>query len=122
MYYEESGMSENTHLDTILLGGYLDNLGESIVQQMLDLYLGQSVIYIDDIASATSIDKQQEWQEFCHKMKGAAGSVGLLQVHKKLVEIEKSEVNEENKKVMVNDLRALNQDATNAFIAWLSNY
>lgn len=113
-------MSENTHLDTVLLGGYLDNLGESIVQQMLDLYLGQSVIYINDIASATSVEQQQEWQEYCHKMKGAAGSVGLLLVHKKLVEIEKSEVNEESKKTMVDDLKELNQDATNIFITWLS--
>jgi len=120
MYYKESEMSENTHLDTVLLGGYLDNLGESIVQQMLDLYLGQSVIYIDDIASATSVDKQQEWQEYCHKMKGAAGSVGLLLVHKKLVEIEKSEVNAESKKIMVNDLKELNQNATNIFSNWLS--
>ena len=120
MYYKESRMSENTHLDTVLLSGYLDNLGESIVQQMLDLYLGQSIIYINDIESATSADKQKEWQEFCHKMKGAAGSVGLLQVHKKLVEIEKVEVNEESKKIMVSDLKELNQNATNIFSTWLS--
>ncbi len=113
-------MSENTHLDVALLEGYLDNLGQSVVQQMLDLYLGQSVIYIDDISKNLSVELQREWQESCHKMKGAAGSVGLLQVHKKLVEIEKSEASSDAKKTMVDELKQLNENATDAFFSWLS--
>ena len=120
MGYKGNRMSENTHLDVILLGGYLDNLGGNVVQQMLDLYLGQSVIYINDIADSVSADKQLEWKESCHKMKGAAGSVGLLQVHKHLVNIEKSTASEEDKKEMIVDLEKLNEAATDAFIAWLS--
>jgi hypothetical protein len=118
--YKERSMSANAHLDTVLLDGYLDNLGESVVQQMLELYLGQSAIYINDIAGSIGIGKQLEWKESCHKMKGAAGSVGLLQVHKKLVEIEKSEEDDDSKKTMVTDLKALNENATDAFFTWLS--
>jgi len=113
-------MNENAHLDITLLEGYLDSLGQSVVQQMLDLYLGQSIIYIDDINRHIGIEQQRDWQESCHKMKGAAGSVGLLQVHKMLVDIEKSEVDDDSKKALVEDLKLLNKNATNVFIKWLS--
>ena len=66
------------HLDLDLLQGYIDNLGKAVVEQMLQLYISQSAIYIDDIRSNVSDDKQKLWQESCHKMKGAAGSVGLF--------------------------------------------
>jgi len=113
-------VNQTTHLDLELLQGYIDNLGKSIVQQMLDLYIGQSAIYLDEIAETVAIDKQELWQESCHKMKGAAGSVGLLIVHKKLVMIEKMEESETIKLIHLSELKALNTAAYNDFSDWLS--
>jgi len=107
-------------LDIDLLQGYIDNLGKTVVEQMLQLYINQSAIYIDDIASNISTDNQKLWQESCHKMKGAAGSVGLLLVHKKLVSIEKSEESENAKLSHIEELRELNVKANEDFSNWLS--
>jgi len=108
------------HLDLDLLQGYIDNLGKAVVEQMLQLYISQSAIYIDDIRSNVSDDKQKLWQESCHKMKGAAGSVGLLLVHKKLVSIEKMVESENLKKQHITELDELNTQANTEFNDWLS--
>lgn len=113
-------MNQTTHLDLGLLQGYIDNLGKPIVQQMLELYIGQSAIYLDEIAKTVVADKQNLWQESCHKMKGAAGSVGLLLVHKKLAMIEKSEEIETSKLSYLAELNDLNTTAYNEFSDWLS--
>lgn len=113
-------MNQTTHLDLDLLQGYIDNLGKSVVEQMLELYITQSAIYLEDIASNTGSEKQKLWQECCHKMKGAAGSVGLLLVHKKLVDIEKSSMPEEDKKIQLLELSRLNGEANTEFNEWLS--
>ena len=107
-------------LDTDLLTGYVENLGKDIVQQMLDLYIQQSVVYLKDIDEALTACSQPLWQESCHKMKGATGSVGLTAVHAKLVSIEKSSEASEVKKTYTKELDELNKDAINNFTTWLS--
>jgi HPt (histidine-containing phosphotransfer) domain-containing protein len=77
-------------LDNILLQGYINDLGILLVQKMLDLYTQQSIIYLEEINKAVNDKSQQGWSASCHKMKGAAGSVGLVVVFDYLVEIEKS--------------------------------
>ena len=77
-------------LDVQLLADYIDNLGKDIVQQMLDLYIQQSDVYLQDIEQAITDESQTLWQDYCHKMKGATGSVGLVGVHALLVSCEKS--------------------------------
>ncbi|GLX77952.1 hypothetical protein tinsulaeT_12920 [Thalassotalea insulae] len=114
-------MSENNQLDMALLSGYLDNLGAEIVQQMLDLYQQQSVVYLNDINQAMEVQSQPDWQESCHKMKGAAGSAGLIGVHQKLVAIEKSTDSWPIKKQYFQELSTLNQAAISCFTQWLSN-
>lgn len=113
-------MSENNQLDINLLQGYLDNLGVAIVQKMLDLYIQQSKLYLEAISLAVEQESQSNWQDSCHKMKGAAGSVGLLVVHQQLVGLEKSTELWANKKVSISELTALNYQATLAFEQWLS--
>lgn len=113
-------MNQTTHLDLDLLQGYIDNLGTSIVEQMLELYINQSAIYLAEIAGTVASDKQNLWQESCHKMKGAAGSVGLLLVHKKLAVIEKSNEVESSKLLHLTELNELNTTAYNEFSEWLS--
>jgi HPt (histidine-containing phosphotransfer) domain-containing protein len=77
-------------LDNILLQGYINDLGILLVQKMLDLYTQQSIIYLEEINKAVNDKSQQGWTTSCHKMKGAAGSVGLVTVFNYLVKIEKS--------------------------------
>lgn len=113
-------MTQSKIIDKTLLQGYLDNLGAAILDKMIGMYVEQSVIYLKDIACATHEDDQQEWQSFCHKMKGAAGSVGMIEVHAKLVDIEKSAVSMVEKEVFVKELNALNEQAIETFKQWLA--
>jgi len=110
----------NPHgIDQTLIQGYLDNLGKQVVQQMLDLYIQQSVVYIDDINGSLDTKVQEQWHERCHKMKGAAGSVGLTEVHALLVSIEKSTENWETKRAHISRLTNLNSEAISQFKQWL---
>lgn len=113
-------MKNYTQLDLDLLQGYIDNLGKAVVEQMLQLYVSQSAIYIEEITSFIDADNQKMWQESCHKMKGAAGSVGLIFVHKKLASIEKSEEDKSIKLAHLDELKALNLKANEEFANWLS--
>lgn len=113
-------MNNINQLDTDLLSGYVENLGKDIVQQMLDLYIQQSVVYLKDINEAITVDSQPLWQEYCHKMKGATGSVGLTSVHANLVAIEKSTDNRDVKKGYYDQLASLNNEAIDSFTTWLS--
>ena len=112
-------VSEINQLDLSLLSGYLDNLGKDVVQQMLELYIQQSEIYLIDIKGSVSTKEQSTWQGACHKMKGAAGSVGLLVVYKNLVEIESSMALAGEKLVYVQELTTLNNKAISTFKKWL---
>jgi len=112
-------VSKIEQLDINLLEGYLNSLGQDIVQQMLDLYIQQSITYIHDITDAVTQESQELWQERCHKMKGATGSVGLVSLHAQLVSIEKlTDVWPEKNKHAV-ELIAANDQAINAFRQWL---
>ncbi|MCW8833200.1 MAG: Hpt domain-containing protein [Colwellia sp.] len=82
--------NELPSLDEELLDGYVQNLGQDIVKQMFALYSQQSSVYLADIEEALLSDNAKLWQEHCHKMKGAAGSVGLKSLHARLVIMEKS--------------------------------
>lgn len=113
-------MTEVNLVDTELLQGYLDNLGVAVVEKMLALYLDQSILYLDNIADALAENDHGNWHEHCHKMKGAAGSVGLLQVHKFLVSIEKSTAPETKKAEYLTQLKLINKQSIEAFQLWLS--
>ena len=114
-------MTESRCIDKELIQGYLDNLGVAVVAQMLDLYINQSEVYLSEISGAIEQASQPEWQERCHKMKGAAGSVGLLQVHAHLVAIEKSTEDWTQKSEHVARLSSLNSEAILVFKEWLAS-
>jgi HPt (histidine-containing phosphotransfer) domain-containing protein len=109
----------NPDLDLELLQGYLDSLGKVIVEQMFALYCQQVEIYLNDIENAQLNDSLSGWQNHCHKMKGAAASVGMYQLHGQLKLIEKTEVSKEKKSVLLKELRLLNDQAVFAFKNWL---
>lgn len=112
-------MAEENQLDIVLLTGYLDNLGRDVVQQMLDLYTQQSALYLTDIQSTLASEDEMKWRDTCHKMKGAAGSVGLNLVHGLLVKIEKSESPWQQRAENFKQLQRLNEEAIASFREWL---
>lgn len=114
-------MSDFKALDLTLLNDYMDSLGKDIVKQMLALYIQQSEEYIDNISLAAHDDCQKSWQESCHKMKGAAASAGLLDVHSQLVNIEKSTESQNVKLGYIQELKTLNADGLEIFQSWLES-
>ncbi|MBA6389817.1 Hpt domain-containing protein [Colwellia sp. BRX10-3] len=113
-------MPSSQHIDLTLIKGYLEALDLAVIQQMLDLYIQQSALYLLAINSAVVDDDQKSWQEQCHKMKGAAASAGLSQVHQKLIVLEKSTEDSETKNQHLQALRLLNQQAIAEFQQWLA--
>jgi HPt (histidine-containing phosphotransfer) domain-containing protein len=87
---------------------------------MITLYQQQSSIYLQDISGAVEVNSQPLWQEHCHKMKGAAGSVGLITLHAMLVEIEKSTASTADKKQYLAKLVQENKVAIQVFYDWLA--
>jgi HPt (histidine-containing phosphotransfer) domain-containing protein len=108
-------------LDVNLLEGYLESLGLDIVEQMLALYIQQSITYLDDISDSLEQKSQALWEERCHKMKGATGSVGLLAAHAKLVAIEKISGQWAEKSTYMSELIEVNRNAIEAFNTWLAS-
>jgi HPt (histidine-containing phosphotransfer) domain-containing protein len=113
-------MTLSQHIDLTLIKGYLEALDLAVIKQMLDLYMQQSALYLRAINSAVVDDDQKSWQEQCHKMKGAAASAGLSQVHQKLIVLEKSTEYSETKNQHLQTLRLLNQQAITEFQQWLA--
>jgi HPt (histidine-containing phosphotransfer) domain-containing protein len=107
-------------LDEGLLSSYLNHLGKDIIKQMIELYQQQSKIYLDDISRAVNAQSTFLWQEHCHKMKGAAGTVGLKVLHRYLMTIEKSAALSEDKSLMIISLKQHNDLGIAALIGWLN--
>ena len=111
----------NPYLDLELLEGYLDSLGKIIVEKMLALYCQQVEIYLNDIESAQLNDSLSGWEEHCHKMKGAAASVGMYQLHRQLKLLEKMDAAKEKKALSLKELRLSNEQGIIAFKSWLAS-
>jgi HPt (histidine-containing phosphotransfer) domain-containing protein len=109
------------YLDLELLQGYLDSLGKAIVEKMLALYSQQSKIYLHDIEQAQLNSSFSDWQEHCHKMKGATASVGMHQLHGQLKLLEQLDAPKEKKAVLLAELKLSNEQATLAFKRWLES-
>ena len=115
-------MNENNELpqlDLTLLEGYLASLNKKVVEQMITLYANQVAIYINDIESSLVSNDAQLWQEHCHKMKGAAGSVGLKSLHARVALMEKTADNLDEKAQQFTELKKHNQQAIADFNGWL---
>ena len=109
------------YLDVELLQGYLDRLGKPIVEQMFDLYRQQVAIYLNDIESSQQNNSIVGWQDHCHKMKGAAASVGMCKLHGQLKLLEKTDAAQQQKGVMLKELTVANEQAMAAFKDWLAS-
>ncbi len=109
------------YLDIVLLQSYLDSLGKDIVEQMFSLYCQQVDIYLKDIEKAQKVNSPSEWQEHCHKMKGASASVGMCQLHGLLKVLEHTEATQQQKAVLLTSLKLENEQASLAFRDWLAS-
>lgn len=109
-------------LDQDLLENYVQSVGVEVINKMLTLYRQQVAIYLVDIEKSLHSSNAVLWQEHCHKMKGAAGSVGLKSVHAKLVLMEKTSAGTADKGQQLADLKDHNQQALTHFTAWLKKY
>lgn len=112
-------MGATKHLDLTLIHGYLEALDISVIKQMLDLYVEQSALYIVEIQHAANSGDSKAWQEHCHKMKGSAASAGLKLVHEKLIDLEKTNENNDYKVAQTTLLLALNLESIAEFQQWL---
>lgn len=106
-------------LNSELLNSYLTSLNTDVMGKMLELYIQQSCAYIDDIKESTGDDSQLLWQERCHKMKSAAGSIGLNRLHAKLAKIEMLKARPEEKRLLISELKKLNEEGIAHFKEWL---
>ncbi|WP_246143488.1 Hpt domain-containing protein [Colwellia echini] len=111
----------SSKLDLVLLDDYLDRLGKVIVEKMFTLYTQQVVIYLNDIENAQLSESSTDWQTHCHKMKGAAASVGMSQLHAQLKVLEKTDASTAEKAVLLTELKVLNEDAIFTFKNWLAS-
>ena len=111
---------ELLELDQALLDSYVQSLGFDMVRKMFDLYSQQVVIYMNDIQASLLSDNTLQWQEHCHKMKGAAGSVGLKALHARLKIMEKTTASISEKDSQLTELRLHNQQALLDFNDWLT--
>lgn len=113
-------MAEIQEFDQALIQGYIENLGVSVVERMLELYIQQSAIYLQEIEQAIKTESQDDWQERCHKMKGAAASVGLMNIHALMADIEKSTLPWVEKAQLIVRVSSLNSQAIGSFKEWLA--
>lgn len=112
---------ELKQLDTELLSGYIQSLGIEVIKQMFALYSQQVIIYLNNIEDSVNCDDDQLWQEHCHKMKGAAGSVGLKSLHARLKSMENVILNTSNKAHQLAELKVHNKQAMSDFDDWLKS-
>lgn len=109
------------HLDLELLEDYLKSLGKTVVEKMFALYCQQAEVYLNDIKEAQESDSSAGWEENCHKMKGAAASVGMILLHAKLKVLEKTVAEKEEKLILLSQLQGLNEQGIQAFKTWLAS-
>jgi HPt (histidine-containing phosphotransfer) domain-containing protein len=114
--------NKSIQLDHDLLNSYVQSLGVEVVKKMLTLYSQQVVIYIADIEKSLQSNSKELWQEHCHKMKGAAGSIGLKSLHADLALMEKTTAEITEKYIQLTELKDHNQQALAKFNTWLEKY
>ncbi len=112
---------ELIQLDIELLDGYLQGMGSEVVKKMFTLYQQQVLIYLKDIERSLLCDNAKLWQEHCHKMKGAAGSVGLIALFERLKLMEKTTEDKKSKTAQLIALKIHNEQAIDDFDTWLNS-
>ncbi|MGB0936765.1 MAG: Hpt domain-containing protein [Colwellia sp.] len=129
-------------LNTDLIQGYKERLKPEVLTKMITLYAQQSNVYISDIEEALAalpttnndsithlavskaeelalVEKHETWKSTCHKMKGAAASIGLLSVYDLAKEMEHMEGAKDEKIAMFIQLKQSNKDSIESYLQFL---
>ncbi|AEY00540.1 aerobic respiration control sensor protein ArcB [Oceanimonas sp. GK1] len=77
---EPAGHDGEPVLDTVFLQDYVDTVGAAALLSSVDLLASMAEGYLGRLNDVTAERRQQEIVEEAHKIKGAAGSVGLKRV------------------------------------------
>jgi HPt (histidine-containing phosphotransfer) domain-containing protein len=139
---KSSKMLKKDILNTDLIQGYKERLKPEVLTKMITLYAQQSSLYFNDIEEALAalpntqndsishlavnkeeelalIEKYEAWKSACHKMKGAAASIGLLSVYEFAKEMEHMEGGKDEKIAMFFQLKQSNKDCIEAYLQLL---
>jgi HPt (histidine-containing phosphotransfer) domain-containing protein len=118
-------MNENNkliQLDYDLLDGYINTLNITVIEKMFALYRQQVAIYLVDIETSLQSNNEDLWKVHCHKMKGAASSIGLVSLHEKLAFMEKTSANINEKHCQLTELIEHNKQALIDLAHWFEQY
>lgn len=87
----DTAMAENMPiLDESVLGSDLQVLGQAMVEKMISLFADSSQQTMDKLLPAMQSGDLAQVASLSHNLKGAAGTMGLRQLHQVCLEIEKS--------------------------------
>lgn len=113
-------MTSHEIIDVNLIGDYKANLGADLVDEMLGLYCQQAQQYLADIDKANLQENHKDWHQHCHKLKGAAASVGFVDLRHFIVSIEHSEESQVKKSTHLAVLHRKNEHGISALKQWLT--
>ncbi|QIZ75444.1 Hpt domain-containing protein [Ferrimonas lipolytica] len=73
-------LSQYEQLDTVILDQYCDAIGAELLMKSVVMFEEMGPQYIGAVATAINADKKEAIISEAHKLKGAAGSIGLKRI------------------------------------------
>ncbi|MBY5945564.1 TMAO reductase system sensor histidine kinase/response regulator TorS [Photobacterium rosenbergii] len=111
----DTAMAENMPiLDESVLGSDLQVLGQAMVEKMISLFADSSQQTMDKLLPAMQSGDLALVASLSHNLKGAAGTMGLRQLHQVCLEIEKSAKEGTVEEEAANALEAVYQESLTA--------
>ncbi|WEM41298.1 TMAO reductase system sensor histidine kinase/response regulator TorS [Photobacterium sp. DA100] len=108
-------------LDESVLGGDLQVLGQAMVEKMISLFAESSQATMAKLLPAMQSGDSASVSGLSHNLKGAAGTMGLRQLHQVCLEIEKSAKEGKVEEGAANELEAVYQQSLKALADAFSN-
>ena len=87
-------------IDTTVLRGHFDMLGENRAKRIVDAYMQTSRYFIPELRNLIATQNLPKIRDKAHSMKGASYNVGLTHVAKLSEQLEQAAQKEEKHKVM----------------------
>ncbi|WP_462170029.1 ATP-binding protein [Pseudoalteromonas xiamenensis] len=106
--YELVDEAQTSHLDLETISDFVASMGVTAFQRSTELFGRLNPKYCEELREALANGDIEEYGSVAHKMKGAAGSVGLLQVqlHAKTMELDSPNESAEVLSAWIDELTA----------------
>ncbi|CCQ10717.1 Aerobic respiration control sensor protein arcB [Pseudoalteromonas luteoviolacea B = ATCC 29581] len=106
--YDSVNEVQAAHLDLETISDFVSSMGIQAFKRSTELFARLNPKYCQELKDALSKNDTQEYASVAHKMKGAAGSVGLLQVQvqAKQMELRASSETEDTLNAWIKELEA----------------